>query len=215
MPKKAGIVFVILGAVLILSALLLFLFNQQENQKAGQESEHLAAELQTVIEQRKQETEPPLPISAEPEETLPETEPVVLDPELPVVEMEGYEYVGFLAIPSLELELPVMSDWDYSRLKISPCRQEGSSRTDDLVIAAHNYKTHFGGLKDFKGGEEIHFTDMDGIINFYRVTKIEKLNPQDVMVVLESEHDLVLYTCTYGGSYRIAVFCDRITEEKS
>ena len=32
MPKKAGIVFVILGAVLILSALLLFLYNQQEKE---------------------------------------------------------------------------------------------------------------------------------------------------------------------------------------
>ena len=49
MPKKAGIVFVILGAVLILSALLLFLYNQQENEKAGQESEHLAEEVRTMI----------------------------------------------------------------------------------------------------------------------------------------------------------------------
>ena len=210
MPKKAGIVFVILGAVLILSALLLFLYNQQENEKAGQESEHLAEEVQIIIEERVKATEPTISIEIEQEATEPVTEPVKLDPELPVVEIEGYEYVGFLAIPHLEMELPVMSDWDYSRLKISPCRQEGSSRTDDLVIAAHNYKTHFGALKDFLGGEEIHFTDMDGIINFYSVVKVEKLNPQDVMVVLESEHDLVLYTCTYGGSNRIAVFCDRI-----
>ena len=210
MPKKAGIVFVILGAVLILSALLLFLYNQQENEKAGQESEHLAEEVQIIIEERVKATEPTISIEIEQEATEPVTEPVKLDPELPVVEIEGYEYVGFLAIPHLVMELPVMSDWDYSRLKISPCRQEGSSRTDDLVIAAHNYKTHFGALKDFQGGEEIHFTDMDGIINFYSVVKVEKLNPQDVMVVLESEHDLVLYTCTYGGSNRIAVFCDRI-----
>ena len=43
MPKKAGIVFVIIGAVLILSALSLFLFNQNEDAQAGQEAAHRCA----------------------------------------------------------------------------------------------------------------------------------------------------------------------------
>lgn len=212
MPKKAGIVFVILGAVLILSALLLLLHNQQEDARAGQESEILVSEVRAVIEERVQETEATMPTeSAATEETAPEeTESEEIDPELTVVEIDGYGYIGYLSIPSLELELPVMADWDYTRLAVSPCRQFGSSKSDDLVIAAHNYNKHFGGLKNFQGGEEILFTDMDGNVNEYSVVKIEKLDPKNVLAVMESDNDLVLYTCTYGGANRIAVFCDRL-----
>ena len=106
-------------------------------------------------------------------------------------------------------DLPVMSEWSYPKLKISPCRQFGSSRTDDLVIAAHNYESHFGKIGTLALGDEVRFTDMDGIENHYTVSAIEVHDPTDVEAVEHSGHDLVLYTCTYGGKTRIVVFCDR------
>ena len=133
-----------------------------------------------------------------------------LDPELPVVELDGCEYVGYVEIPTLEVELPVMADWDYDRLKIAPCRQFGSSRTDDLVIAAHNYQTHFGRLKELQAGDTVRFTDMEGIVNTYAVVKCETLQPTEVDAVQNSGYDLVLYTCTLGGRTRVTVFCDRV-----
>lgn len=189
-PKKTGIVFVLAGTVLILSALSLFLYNQYEDAQAGRKAENLLTAVQSVI----RETETP---------------PKTLDPELPITEIEGYGYVGYLFIPDLELELPVMSEWDYSRLKIAPCRQFGSSRTDDLVIAAHNYKNHFGQLSQLEVGDPVFFTDMDGIKNTYEVTAVDTLAPTDVEAVQSSGYALVLYTCTYGGKTRVTVFCDR------
>ena len=50
---------------------------------------------------------------------------------------------------------------------------------------------------------------MDGIENHYTVSAIEVHDPTDVDAVEHSGHDLVLYTCTYGGKTRIVVFCDR------
>ena len=85
----------------------------------------------------------------------------------------------------------------------------GSSRTDDLVIAAHNYESHFGKIGTLALGDEVRFTDMDGIENHYTVSAIEVHDPTDVEAVEHSGHDLVLYTCTYGGKTRIVVFCDR------
>ena len=117
--------------------------------------------------------------------------------------------MGYVEIPTLWVKLPVMADWNYNRLEIAPCRQFGSSRTDDLVIVAHNYRSHFGGLKDLKEGDSVIFTDMEGIINTYSVAKIETLKPTDVDTVQNSDYDLVLYTCTYGGQTRVAVFCNR------
>ena len=197
MPRKSGIVFVLAGTVLLMSALSLFLYNQYEDARAGQEAESLLVEVQTLLE-----TVPP----AIPEETAPSE---TLNPELPVVQINGCGYIGYLSIPKLELELPVISEWSYTRLKTAPCRQFGSSRTDDLVIAAHNYKKHFGLLSKLQEGDGVVFTDMDGIENRYEVAAVDTLAPTEVEAVQNSGHDLVLYTCTYGGSTRVTVFCDR------
>jgi sugar phosphate isomerase/epimerase len=79
-----------------------------------------------------------------------------------VKEINGYDYIGYLSVPVLELELPVMSEWDYQRLRRAPCRQFGSTKTDDLVIAAHNYPAHFGRFSQLHSGDLLTFTDLDG-----------------------------------------------------
>ena len=197
MPKRSGIAFIIAGTALILSALSLFLYNQSEDTHAGQEAEKLLGDVQSVIQEKENRS------------------PATSAPEMPVTEIDGYGYVGYLTIPSLELELPVMSEWDYTRLKIAPCRQFGSAGTDDLVIAAHNYKNHFGRLSQLEAGDPVIFTDMDGVENAYEVAFIETLAPTEVEAVQKSGHDLVLYTCTYGGKTRVSVFCDRPKAEKA
>lgn len=205
MRNKAGIVFIALGAVLILSALLLLLYNRHEAALAGKEAEILLSDVEAAIGGQTSSGGPTDPT----EET--ETEPT-LPPELPVVHLNGYDYVGYVEIPALELKLPVMATWDYDLLQVAPCRQFGSSRTDDLVIAAHNYVTHFGYLKKLIPGDTVTFTDMDGIVNTYAVEKTETLDPTSVDAVKNSGCDLVLYTCTIGGKTRVCVFCNRVPE---
>lgn len=208
MPKKAGIVFIVAGAVLMISALLLFLSNRTEEETAGQQSETLLAQVQSLISERMEPTEPTEPLTSAAAQN--ETEPLPeLPEEMPVVELGGYEYIGYLTIPDLGLELPVMAEWDYEKLKLSPCRQFGSTVTEDLVIAAHNYITHFAKLYTLKPGAAIYFTDMNGKIHTYAAARIERLAPTEVETVQHSGYALVLYTCTYGGDNRTVVFCNR------
>ena len=206
------------GAALILSALVLLLHNRYADARAGREAETLLAGVEAAISSqaaaeqgktrpRGQETRP----TGEKNGTEP-TAAEALDPEMPVAMLEGYGYVGYVEIPALGLKLPVMSDWDYTRLEIAPCRQFGSSRTDDLVIAAHNFESHFGRLKEMSLGNTVTFTDMAGIVNTYRTEMIETLSPKDVEAVQNSGYDLVLYTCTRDGQARVAVFCNRTGE---
>ena len=216
MPKKFGVVFVAMGAVLILSALLLFAYNMMEDRQAGQNAEVLVGDIHSIMEQAAKPAEATTitgetegaeasEAEAEEQETIPQ--------KLPAVMIDGYEYVGVLNIPDLQLELPVMDEWDYNRLKIAPCRHMGSSRTDDLVIAAHNYASHFGNLKTLKTGALVIFTDMDGIENRYALERgPETLAPNAVDEVLNSSYDLVLYTCTPGGATRVVTFYNRIVE---
>ena len=201
MPKRADIVIIAVGAVLILSALLLLIYNRCEDVRAGQEAESLLASVEAAISAQE------MAAPNKPEST--EALSLPLDPEMPVVTLGGYEYVGYVEIPTLGLKLPVMAEWDYTRLQIAPCRQFGSSRTDNLVIAAHNYDTHFGKLKELSKGDTVIFTDMEGIVSTYCIEKLETLSPDAVDTVLNSGYDLVLYTCTKGGKTRVTVFCDR------
>ena len=196
MSKKVGILLTVTGAVFLCFALLLLGKNKAEDRQAGRQAEKALSELETSI------TSPEA-------ESRPDSSSAPLSPELPVAVFDGFEYVGTLELPSLDLKLPVMSEWDYDKLKLAPCRQFGSSRTDDLVIAAHNYQSHFGRLKELSPGDTVLFTDMEGIVNRYAVERTETLAPDALSTVLGSGCELVLYTCTPGGSERVAAFCRR------
>lgn len=193
-----GVICVLLGVVLLLAALGLYGYNRWEDAQAGAEAQTVVQDLQEKVVEQTQSAA-----------SAPAIDYSSLDPELPVVELDGYEYVGTVSIPAIGIDLPVMSEWSYPRLKIAPCRQFGSSRTDDLVIAAHNYESHFGKLTSLTAGDSVIFTDMDGIVNEYVVNKVEVLDPHSVEEVEHSGYALVLYTCTYGGKTRVTVFCDR------
>lgn len=203
MRKSPGILCIVIGGVLLLAALGLYGYNRYEDAQAG-------AEAQVVVQDLEQKLEQTVSKAASTETSSDSEE--MLSPELPVVMLDGYDYIGVISIPAIDIKLPVMSNWSYPKLKISPCREFGSSRTDDLVIAAHNYESHFGKLGSVSVGDNVIFTDMDGVENHYIVQKTDILQPTDVDAVEHSGYDLVLYTCTYGGKTRITVFCDRITE---
>ena len=72
--------------------------------------------------------------------------------EMPVSEIGGQDYIGILEIPSLQISLPVMSQWSYKNLKTAPCRYYGSAYKENMVIAGHNHRAHFGGLRSFIPG---------------------------------------------------------------
>lgn len=127
--------------------------------------------------------------------------------EMPTKEIDGQTYIGMVEVPSLELSLPVISEWTYPRLKKAPCRYVGSVYSKDMVICGHNYDRHFGRLKDLAVGDEVRFTDMDGNVFFYSVCGTEQLGKYAVEDMLAGEWDLTLFTCTKGGRMRVTVRC--------
>ena len=135
--------------------------------------------------------------------------PFVLYPdmEMPAREIEGQTYIGMVEVPSLELSLPVISEWTYPRLKKAPCRYVGSVYSRDMVICGHNYDRHFGRLKELAVGDEVRFTDMDGNVFVYSVCGTQQLGKYAVEEMLAGEWDLTLFTCTKGGQMRVTVRC--------
>ena len=129
------------------------------------------------------------------------------DMEMPTQTIDGIDYIGVLEIPSLNLELPVISQWSYPNLRIAPCRYSGSAYSGGLVIAAHNYDSHFGRLKTLQTDDEVIFTDIDGNTFTYKVAVMEILEPLATEEMKSEEWDLSLFTCTIGGRSRVTVRC--------
>ena len=126
-------------------------------------------------------------------------------PKMSTVEVDGYECIGILSIPVLDLELPVLTDWSYAKLKKAPCHYYGSYFEKDFVIAAHNYKTHFGRLSQLQAGDVVVFTDVSGTAHYYEVVILETLPKNATKEMITSGFDLSLYTCTPGGGSRVTV----------
>lgn len=197
MRSKAGTYCMVLGAMLVLAALSLLVYNRMEAKAAEEAAKEVLPKVIDEIEDRNgKELQDPL------------------DTSMTVVEIDGYGYIGYVTIPSLDLELPVMSEWDYDRLKTAPCRYSGSVKTDNLVIAGHNFARHFSPIKWLEEGAEVLFTDMSGSVWHYEVGWIEEIKPELVekMTVPEEEDkwDLTLFTCTTDGTARCAVRCIRV-----
>ncbi len=148
--------------------------------------------------------------TAVPEQT-PTPEPTAIPEAMPVVTMDGSEFVAILSIPTLDLEFAVRNEWSKPGAKKSPCRYVGSVYTNDLIICAHNYTSHFGRLNELKQGDPIILVDMNGQVYTYHVVMIDEIGKYDIEGMVSSGYDLSLFTCTIGGKARVTVRCTRDT----
>ena len=200
MRRGRGIFWIVLGLLLIVAALCLALYNFNVQYTAGAEADRVLEELETVI--------PDDAPDPDDEEAPPY---YVVEPhiDMPTVPLDGRKYIGVLEIPKLELRLPVLSEWSYDGLAVSPCRYSGSVYLGDMVICAHNYNTYFGKLATLQPEDEVYFTDMSGNRFIYSVGALETLEPTQVQDMRIGDWDLTLFTCTVGGRARVAVRCER------
>lgn len=200
--RKKGTVLLFLGFLLLAAALFLTVFNIYDGWRAQREAEQAVTELRQWLDGQEKI------LSGREEESGAEA---FLDPdrEMPAVEIDGYRYVGILEIPTLDLSLPVMEEWDYTRLRRSPCRYDGSVYRNNMIIAGHNYARHFSPIKNLPEGTEVVFTDMENHRFVYEIGWMDILSPNSVEEMCEGNWDLTLFTCTYGGNARYAVRCLR------
>lgn len=130
------------------------------------------------------------------------------DIEMPVKQLDGKCYIGVLDVPDLGLSLPIMDSWSEKNSRIAPCRYKGSAYNNDLIIAGHNYNSHFGNLKNLAAGDLVVFTDMDGHRFEYEIVEMLVLDGTAIEEMIAGEWDLTLFTCTYGGQTRMTLRCE-------
>ena len=193
--------------ICLLLAAGLVVYNQLDAKAAEAASDRILQEVQEMISQP---TMPPQETEGEEEAPVVEASGATLE-RMPAINSGGYNCIGILSIPVLELELPVLDQWNYEKLKKAPCQYFGSCYDGDFVIAAHNYAAHFGRLPELQPGDLVLFTDAAGEVYCYEVVLRETLPPTATKEMITSGFDLTLYTCTPGGASRVTVRCSEIT----
>lgn len=196
--KRKGTKLMTIGLLLMAAALFLALYNIWDGMRAERAARDIVDELEPII----LKDGDPLP-----DNLYDDLDP---DKEMETITINGYEYIGYLEIPSLELKLPVMAEWDYNRLRISPCRYSGSYYKNDLVIAAHNYIRHFSSIRWIKPSSDVYFINVKGRVFHYQVDYVETLRETQVEDMVSGDWDLTLFTCNSGGWTRCAVRCMRV-----
>lgn len=178
------------GVLLIAAAVCLVGYNILLTAQAGKQAYRTQERLDSIIDQRQT------------------AQDQMLAGDMPVEIIDGKAYVGTLEIPALQLKLPVMNEWNYANLREAPCRYTGSAYTNDLIICAHNFDTHFGRIKWLSPGDKVNFTDVDGHTFSYHVAELETLQPDKVDEMKHENYGLTLFTCTLGGATRVTVRCE-------
>jgi len=190
MKKRFGIILMVAGVIILVCSFLLIYRNYESERMANYAVDSIQPSIEKEISNRKNQ-----PGDA----GAPDGK----------IKFDGNEYIGYLKIPALGLKLPVMESWSYDKLQISPCRYSGSLEENNLVIAAHNYQRHFGNILTLKEGEKVVFVDHLGYSYEYKVVDVTELEATAVDEMINSEADLTLFTCTYGGVARVTVRCNR------
>jgi sortase A len=199
MKSKSGTFLIITGAVLIASALSLTSYNIYTDKSAGNYSEDVLQQLESEIPELEKSTE------------IINTEytDLQIDSKMDFKEIDNNEYIGIIHIPSLDVKLPVMSKWNYENLKSAPCRYDGNAADGSLIIAGHNYSSHFGNLKQLSSGDEVYFINVDGNVYSYSVAETELLESNDNQKLMSGQWDLTLFTCNFSGQERVTIRCER------
>lgn len=198
MKRKVWTAVIVLGVLLMAGAAGLTVWNLHTDQAAAEERDSL---LLALSERMPQTPQP---------EAQPEAEPMPMENGMPVVEIDGRNYMGAIYFPDLNRELPVLATYDLDSLKIAPAVLCGTPVGRDLVICAHNYRSHFGPLHRLPIGAQVQLKAADGTLYQYAVAATEVVSPFAVADVTNGAWDLTLFTCTLGGRTRYVARCDMV-----
>ena len=194
--RKRGFFLIALGLIMTVSAVAIFAAYEFQENTAGENAELLLNGLREEMRVRRE---------AAVYDPAQQEQPT---PKLPRLTLSGYDLVGILRVPSLELELPILNEWSYDLLQISPCRYSGSTADGDLILLGHNYKKHFTPLKQLHSGDTVEFEDVTGRVYTYTVAMTEVLEKTELERLTATDYALTLFTCTNGGYSRFVVRCE-------
>lgn len=218
MGKKIGNILICLGLALILGAGGMTWYNIRLEQKGAELSDAAVSAIHQLLPDAPTLGKIPQNVQLTPTPDFKVTDQgveipdYILNPKMkmPVETINGIDYIGYIQIPVLGIELPVIAETTDALLKMAPCRYKGTAYLDDLIIGGHNYRQHFASIGKLTPGDTVVFVDMKGNVFCYEVLGQELISANDAPGMVSGEWDLSLFTCNTSRSDRITIRCRKV-----
>lgn len=138
------------------------------------------------------------------------------NPEDSKIQMQGYDVIGTVKIPKINIEYPIVSietsnpEETKIPMKFAIVKYWGGNVNDygNLSIAGHNNYdgTMFGKTKKLEVGDMVELTDLKKQTIKYQIYQKFTTNPNDVSVLQTEDKEIrevTLITCTNGNKERL------------
>lgn len=220
--KACSVMLILCGAVCIAVSLVCYILMYIEDSKLYQQYKEFLPTFQTILQYS---------VVAE-EVTTPETEEVavvrddryrpatlyigdrVVEEEEEIEEpitiktivLDGQHYIGMIAIPSIDLALPIHETWTDAKLDTAPCVYQGSLQGEDLIVGGHNTRAHFSLLHTLPMGSEAIISDADGVEYTFVLQDRTVISEMEVEFLRDiGDYELTLFTCDADSRKRVVL----------
>lgn len=126
------------------------------------------------------------------------------------IDYKGFEVVGIIEIPKINIKYPIINKTNDTTMKYSITKFSGCeiNQTGNFVVAGHNNLngTMFGKVKKLEIGDEIILTDLYNNSIIYEIFDKYSVDPNDVSILESVQKDakeVTLITCTNGHLNRL------------
>ena len=125
---------------------------------------------------------------------------------MPILSLDGRDFVGILEMPQYGLSLPVCADW--GKVNRYPCRFGGSVYDRTIQIGGTSQEGQFDFYREISPGDAVCFTDMEGNRYTYAVTDIRYEKHADQTALSRKESAFTVFVKNIYGFEYIVIFCN-------
>lgn len=125
---------------------------------------------------------------------------------MPVLSVEGTDFIGILEMPQYESALPVCADW--GKITKHPCKLAGSIYDRSMQIGATTQKGQYDFYREISVGDAVLFTDAQGNRYTYTVKKLQYEECADQTALHREDAALTLLIKNIYGFEYLIVSCD-------
>lgn len=189
MKREKSLLFA-LGMGLILASFCLMLILGIRMRLGAQKSQKIVSQMTALLPERTQ--------------GVPEIHP---NAAMPVLALDGTDYVAMLEIPAFGVALPVADKWDSKNLYSAPSRFWGSAYDNTLVIGGADSPRQFSFCDEIDTGAVITVTDMTGARFAYTVSRVDRAKHAETQWLQNEAYALTLFCRSTDSTEYIAVRC--------
>lgn len=131
-----------------------------------------------------------------------------------VVQYEGYNVVGKIEIPAIDLEYPILEKTTPDSIELSVAilyTANGLNQPGNTLIVGHNYRSgaFFGNNDLLQLDDKVYITDTSGTRIKYNIYNIYETSAEDgdfIMRETNGKREISLSTCTNNSKARLIIW---------